>query len=61
MKISSLNIPILNTVFLALLASIGGTLFGAESQQADVVVVAATPGGVAAAVAAARSGARVFA
>jgi hypothetical protein len=60
MKISSLNIPILNTVFLALLASIGGTLFGAESQQADVVVVAATPGGVAAAVAAARSGARVI-
>ena len=60
MKISSLNIPILNTVFLALLASIGGTLFGAESQQADVVVVAATPGGVAAAVAAARSGASVI-
>ena len=60
MKMSSLNIPMLNTVFLALLASIGGTLFGAESQQADVVVVAATPGGVAAAVAAARSGASVI-
>jgi hypothetical protein len=60
MKIPFLNIPILNTVFLALLASIGGTLFGAESQHADVVVVAATPGGVAAAVAAARSGASVI-
>ena len=60
MKMSSLNIPMLNTIFLALLASIGGTLFGAESQQADVVVVAATPGGVAAAVAAARSGASVI-
>lgn len=48
------------TILLALLASVGGVLFGAESQQADVVVVAATPGGVAAAVAAARSGASVI-
>ena len=47
-------------VSLALLTSIGGTLFGAESHHADVVVVAATPGGVAAAVAAARSGASVI-
>ncbi len=43
------------TLLITLLASIGSGLFGAESQQADVVVVAATPGGVATAVAAARS------
>ncbi|RFC43906.1 MAG: Dehydrogenase (flavoprotein) [Verrucomicrobia bacterium] len=48
------------TLLVALFNAIVGVLFGAEAQQADVVVVAATPSGVAAAVAAARSGANVI-
>jgi monoamine oxidase len=48
------------TVLFSILLSICGVLFGADPQLADVVVVSATPAGVATAVAAARSGASVI-
>jgi hypothetical protein len=47
-------------LWIALACSLSGTPAAAETQRADVVVVAATPAGVAAAVAAARSGASVI-
>jgi hypothetical protein len=48
------------TVLFSILLSICGVLFGADPQRADVLVVSATPAGVATAVAAARSGASVI-
>ncbi|HEX4144737.1 MAG TPA: FAD-dependent oxidoreductase [Pirellulales bacterium] len=47
-------------LLIALVGALGGVSVAAETERADVVVVAATPAGVAAAVAAARSGASVI-